>query len=233
MNYDTTQVLTWIMTTVGLTGFLFAGKKLWWAWYINLACQILWAVYALVTGQPAFLASAVVFSVIFAVNAYKWTKDHLAVKKLVKNLWNSDVGSAHIMPNGVEITKLADGPVEEYPYELIARTCHEANRVLQLTNGEEDVSLTWNLAPEWQKESAIEGVKVALGGATAEELHSAWCRKKYEDGWVYGEFKDPEAKLHPCLVPYEKLPEPQRVKDYVFRAIVKSFKIHKQYAHIS
>lgn len=229
MITDFTQILSWVMTTIGFAGFIFAGKKEWWAWYINMACQILWFVYALATGQPAFLAFAVAYFVIFARNAYLWTKDHRDAKKI----WALNPGESAKFGRGTTVTMLSNLPEDDYPYELIARTCHEANRVLQLTNGEDDVSLTWNLAPEWQKESAIEGVKVALSGATAEELHSAWCRKKYEDGWVYGEFKDPEAKLHPCLVPYDQLPEPQRVKDYVFRAIVKSFKIHQQYADVS
>lgn len=30
---------------------------------------------------------------------------------------------------------------------------------------------------------------------------------KIADGWKYGEAKDPEAKTHPCLVPFDKLPE--------------------------
>jgi hypothetical protein len=31
--------------------------------------------------------------------------------------------------------------------------------------------------------------------------------------------KDPEAKTHPCLVPYDDLPEYQQLKDRVFLAI--------------
>lgn len=83
MDYG--QILSWIVGAVGLIGFYFAGKRKWWSWYINLGCQILWALYAFVTGQPAFLVTAAVYFVIFAVNAYKWTKDHLFVKKLLKN----------------------------------------------------------------------------------------------------------------------------------------------------
>lgn len=77
------QILSWVVGAVGLTGFYFAGKRTWWSWYINLACQILWVAYALVTGQPAFLVTAAVYSAIFAVNAYKWTKEHLYVKRLL------------------------------------------------------------------------------------------------------------------------------------------------------
>jgi hypothetical protein len=45
-------------------------------------------------------------------------------------------------------------------------------------------------------------------------------KEKY--GWVYGEVKDAEKKTHPCMVPYEKLPIEQRVKDYLFKAVIDS-----------
>lgn len=107
--------------------------------------------------------------------------------------------------------------------EKIAHVCHEANRALQITSGETDVSPHFMDAPEWQVQSAYEGVQAALDGQTPEELHESWCASKLSDGWVYGEVKDPELKTHPCLVPYSELPESQRIKDYVFRAIVKAF----------
>ena len=81
---DLGQILSWVVGAVGLIGFYFAGQRKWWSWYINLGCQILWATYAFVTGQPAFLAFAAVYFVIFGRNAYKWTKEHLAVKRMLK-----------------------------------------------------------------------------------------------------------------------------------------------------
>lgn len=107
--------------------------------------------------------------------------------------------------------------------ERIAHVCHEANRALQLTYGELDVSPHFMEAPEWQVQSALEGVQAALDGATPEELHESWCQHKIADGWVYGEMKDAEAKMHPCLVPYADLPDDQRLKDAVFAGIVKAF----------
>lgn len=77
------QILSWIVGGVGLIGFYFAGKKKWWSWYVNLFCQALWVTYALVTGQLAFLVTAAVYSVIFGRNAWRWTKEHRLVGKLV------------------------------------------------------------------------------------------------------------------------------------------------------
>ena len=107
--------------------------------------------------------------------------------------------------------------------EKIAHVCHEANRALQITAGEADVSPHFMEAPEWQVQSAYEGVQAALDGQTPEQLHESWSATKIREGWVWGEVKDPAAKTHPCLVPYSELPESQRIKDYVFQAVVGAF----------
>lgn len=56
---------------------------------------------------------------------------------------------------------------------------------------------------------------------TPEQSHENWVRGKAVDGWVYGETKDFEAKTHPCMVPYEQLPEEQRAKDRLFLRVVR------------
>lgn len=104
--------------------------------------------------------------------------------------------------------------------EMIARICHEANRALCIAIG--DVSqVGWDEAPDWQKASAREGVTKAMAGEGPEQLHVSWCDAKVRDGWIYGDVKDPEAKTHPCLVPYADLPPDQRYKDHLFSAIVR------------
>lgn len=104
---------------------------------------------------------------------------------------------------------------------LIARICHEANRVwceAHDDHSQED----WIHAFDWQKESAIQGIGVALSGATPEQQHQAWREAREADGWVHGPVKDPVAKTHPCLVAYSQLPEMQKAKDALFGAIVRS-----------
>jgi hypothetical protein len=107
-----------------------------------------------------------------------------------------------------------------YTQEQIARVCHESNRALQAVQGDPAPSPAWDEAPEWQRASAIEGVAKAIAGATPEQLHESWVESKRADGWTYGEVKDADTKTHPCLVPYDELPEGQRVKDLVFARIV-------------
>lgn len=64
-----------VLTAIGLAGFVLAGKKVWWCWYVNIANQVLWATYAVVTEQWGFLASAAVYTWVFAGNARQWTRD--------------------------------------------------------------------------------------------------------------------------------------------------------------
>lgn len=104
--------------------------------------------------------------------------------------------------------------------EDIARVCHEANRAWQHVTADEAPSPPWDQAPAWQRESAVEGVRQALAGASPEDLHEAWCEHKFAEGWRYGETKDLAAMTHPCLVPYDELPEEQRRKDALFAAVV-------------
>ena len=69
---------SWLLTAVGVTGFVLAGRKVWWAWYVNIGCQFLWLAYALVTEQYGFIVASCVYFVVFTKNAIRWTADHRA-----------------------------------------------------------------------------------------------------------------------------------------------------------
>lgn len=40
-----------------------------------------------------------------------------------------------------------------------------------------------------------------------------WSKTRIEQGWTYGEKRDDVLKQHPCLIPYEELPEEEKVYD--------------------
>lgn len=106
--------------------------------------------------------------------------------------------------------------------EQIARVTHEANCGLQAAQPTEGIPVapTWDEFPEDQQEGVIQGVRLALDGATPEQLHQSWLDHKVEEGWTYAPDKDAAAKTHPCLVSYDELPEEQKIKDRLFNAIV-------------
>lgn len=109
--------------------------------------------------------------------------------------------------------------------EDIARTCHEANRAYCMALGDNSQP-SWDKAPKWQKDSAINGVEFHLAnpGADDSASHENWYKEKLADGWVYGPKKDPEKKEHPCMVPFKELPPEQQAKDRLFRAVVHALK---------
>ena len=47
----------------------------------------------------------------------------------------------------------------------------------------------------------------------AKNVHEVWAETRIGQGWTYGELRDDEQKKHPCIVPYEELPEEEKVYD--------------------
>ena len=105
--------------------------------------------------------------------------------------------------------------------EKIAVVCHQANKALCAAFG--DMSqVDWAAAPQWQRDSAINGVKFCIENPDAPPSanHDSWMAEKINAGWVFGPTKDADAKTHPCIVAYDLLPSEQKAKDYIFKAIV-------------
>lgn len=107
--------------------------------------------------------------------------------------------------------------------EQIARVAHEANRAYCEAIGDFSQH-SWESAPDWQRRSAIAGVRFHREnpGAGPEVSHESWYAMKLAEGWKYGEVKDPVNKEHPCMVPFEDLPEKQQAKDVLFKSVVDS-----------
>ncbi len=67
----------------------------------------------------------------------------------------------------------------------------------------------------------------------AKNVHDVWAQGRKSDGWKYGKYRDDKNKLHPCLVPYEELPESEKEYDRntaigTLKLIIKlGFKIEK------
>ena len=107
----------------------------------------------------------------------------------------------------------------------IATMCHQANKAWCQVN-DDNSQKDWAEAEAWQRDSAIAGVEFKLNNPEAKEdaQHNAWMKDKVDAGWVYGVEKNAEAKTHPCIVPFNELPEFQQKKDALFCAIVNALK---------
>ncbi len=47
----------------------------------------------------------------------------------------------------------------------------------------------------------------------AKNTHEVWAKQRISEGWQYGKERNDEQKKHPCLVPYEELPEAEKEYD--------------------
>lgn len=113
---------------------------------------------------------------------------------------------------------------KEFTISEIAKIAHEVNRAYCRAIGDNS-QVAWEDAPTWQKLSACIGVDFHLDNvATPEQSHDAWMAQKADDGWKYGPVKDAEKKEHPCFVKYSELPQEQRIKDHLFKAVCESAK---------
>lgn len=145
----------------------------------------------------------------------------LAYKDAFRKLWAfegyllaEDRNREHSFENVVGLNDLKG-------VERIARVCHEVNRAYCQALGD-DSQPKWDEAPDWQKQSAINGVRLHLvcPDAGPEASHESWMTEKEAAGWVYGPTKDADAKTHPCMVSFAELPREQQAKDFIFRAVV-------------
>lgn len=123
-----------------------------------------------------------------------------------------------------QVRRLGRLPEADTLAEDIASVIHDANRRLQIIEGDPRPSPLWDEAPERQVRGAVESVRLALADTerTAEQNHQGWVERLAEEGWRYGPVKDERARTHPLLVPWGELPEDARRKDMLFIAIVRA-----------
>jgi hypothetical protein len=82
----------------------------------------------------------------------------------------------------------------------------------------------WELAEDWQRDSAISNVKAVIMGTDSDPKaeHERWCKEKMDAGWAYGPVKDGVLKTHPCLVDFDKLPACKQGLDSILHWTIKS-----------
>jgi ryanodine receptor 2 len=47
----------------------------------------------------------------------------------------------------------------------------------------------------------------------SKNVHEVWAETRINQGWTFGEKRNDDLKTHPCLIPYEELPEEEKEYD--------------------
>lgn len=101
---------------------------------------------------------------------------------------------------------------------------YEAARLHAIASGCPVIPRPWEQREQAFKEQFVELVDDLCAGRRQfrdfAEAHDSWMKKYFEMGWKYGEIYDPDARIHPDLVPYEQLDPKEKIKDEVFLRLV-------------
>lgn len=62
-----------------------------------------------------------------------------------------------------------------------------------------------------------------LAEQLARNVHEVWAQSRLAEGWTYGPQRNDTLKQHPCLVPYDELPEIE--KDYDRHTSISTLKL--------
>ena len=119
--------------------------------------------------------------------------------------------------------------VERYFAALLDHTIWVCRLMARRRTGQFLIEMVDNLACRFNIGSVVEPVfgnthqrlssnelpeeLIPLAELMAENVHEAWIKTRMEQGWTYGKKRDDINKKHPCLVPYEQLPEEERTCD--------------------
>lgn len=89
------------------------------------------------------------------------------------------------------------------------------------------IPMPWESLSEERKIGYYAGIRNALSNPnnSPEANHENWMATRQHEGWVWGPVKDELKKMHPLLIPYDKLPLIQRTKDMLFINIVKALSV--------
>jgi len=68
------MIWSFILAAIGILGIYLAGKNNKYGWALGIFAQLLWFIFAIVTKQYGFIASAVAYGYVYTLNFYKWHK---------------------------------------------------------------------------------------------------------------------------------------------------------------
>ncbi len=99
---------------------------------------------------------------------------------------------------------------------------YEGARIAAIAAGAPIVPDPWSQREDEFKNQFLEVIDLQCGldrSTSPEELHGTWVKAYKKMGWVWGETYDRPRKIHPDMVPYNRLGQLEQDKDAVFVAL--------------
>ncbi|MGN0187977.1 MAG: PrsW family glutamic-type intramembrane protease [Candidatus Cryptobacteroides sp.] len=75
------------------------------------------------------------------------------------------------------------------------------------------VRTTYTPQPLDTSDVELPGELQGLAESIAENVHDVWSAGRISEGWSFGPVRDDQNKKHPCLVPYDELPDSEKEYD--------------------
>lgn len=144
--------------------------------------------------------------------------DHLQFRefRLPSDMLWSDIGKP-----ADEVERLCAERAARRPIDPVVEACARVAYEVYRTGFDDPTKLEWDAADEGDRKVARDMAVVVLSGVSPAQEHEKWLARKAGEGWSLGEL-DEERRLHPNMVPYEQLPDGQRLLDRLFVAAVTS-----------
>lgn len=107
-------------------------------------------------------------------------------------------------------------------YERRAEFVYNAARLAAIASNAPIVPKIWDDREDSFKQQFLEVIERQCSeqrSHSPEELHGGWMQSYINMGWKYGKKYNPEKKIHPDLVPYNKLRKLEQDKHSLFIAL--------------
>jgi hypothetical protein len=107
----------------------------------------------------------------------------------------------------------------------IAEILHNATSAIPRPDG--SVIVPWEALNDVLKDRAADTVDSLMNkmwqfphGMSDDYCHLVWYNNMIDMGWTYGPTYSFEQKLHPSMVPFNELPDDEKIKDAIWSGIV-------------
>jgi hypothetical protein len=102
----------------------------------------------------------------------------------------------------------SDNNSDSYPIEQFMDAWNDSRNFMVTAKDDEYVPSPIDISDEILDNSIEEIIEVL-----SKNVHEVWAKSRMDQGWTYGPERSDILKQHPCLIPYEDLPEIEKAYD--------------------